>query len=233
MHSHRTPNCDAEVSRILLVDDHRLFLRGLIPLVEGINGLEVAGLCHDGLEASRQALEKKPDLILMDVLMPKLNGIEATRRIAAERGPSRILCLSASADERRVTAALEAGAAGYLLKSGDLDELERAVRTVLRGQIFLSPEVAGGVVAAMRRGAFPNSSSLGLLSSREREVLQLLSEGYPARRIADLLHVSPKTVHTHRQQVMRKLRIGSLAGLVKYAILEGLTTAEPEAPLTA
>jgi DNA-binding NarL/FixJ family response regulator len=205
-----------------LVDDQELFLEGLREIVEKRAGLEVVGLSTDGLAAVDLIRETRPDLVLMGVSLPGLSGIEATRQIASD---AKILCLSMRADTRSVTTALVAGAAGYLLKSCSREELVTAVGVVLGGQTYLSPAIASTVVEALKQR---DSSTLSLLSTREREVLQLLAEGRSAGEIAERLHLSPKTIHTHREHVMEKLRIRSLAGLVKYAIREGVTPCEPE-----
>ena len=215
-------------TRIVLADDHRIFIAGLRALLEREADLEVVGEVGDGLGAVRMVAEKQPHVVVMDVSMPGMNGIEATRRIVAQEPGTRILCLSMHAERRFVAAVLEAGASGYLPKDCLVEELIRAVRTVMAGQVYLSPSVTAPVVAqyATPRGA-DGTAACSPLTAREREVLQLLAEGYSTKAIATRLHVSVKTIGTHREHVMRKLDIHSIAGLTKYAIDEGVTSPEP------
>jgi len=215
-------------SRVLIVDDHELFLSGLIALLENQPGLEVVGHAKDGRQAMRKARELKPDLVILDVSMPGLNGIEATRRITKELG-MKALCLSMYAETRIVTAALEAGAQGYLTKDCELEELLRAIRTVMGGQTYLCPAVAGAMVNVLRnKQPLARPSADSVLTDREREVLQLVAEGYSTQEIAEKLCMSPKTVHTHRKHLQEKLHIRSVAGLTKYAVREGLASSEPD-----
>ena len=213
--------------RILLADDHEIVLNGLRALLEQQPSMEVIEEVKDGREAVQITFEQMPDLVVMDVAMPGMNGIEATRRITKKHPEVKVLCLSMHSDKRFVLAALEAGASGYLLKECALEELIRAIRIVEANRIYLSPAVAGVVVDAYKNvRAAPKTSALSLLTAREREVLQLLAEGYSTKDIADRLFVSVKTVSTHREHVMDKLDIHSIAGLTKYAIREGLTSAD-------
>ncbi|MGH7614523.1 MAG: response regulator [Gemmatimonadales bacterium] len=215
-------------TRILLADDHRLFLAGLRALLEREPDLEVVGEVSDGLRAVGVAAETLPHLVIMDVSMPGMNGMEATRRILAQEPRTRILCLSMHAERRFVAAVLEAGAAGYLLKDCLVEELIRAVRAVMAGQVYLSPAVTAPVMAHYSAPrAEEGTGAFSRLTDREREVLQLLAEGYSTKAIAQRLGVSIKTIGTHREHVMRKLDLRSIAGLTKYAIDEGLTAPEP------
>lgn len=215
-------------SRILLVDDHEILLGGLRSLLEGEPDLEIVGEARDGVEAVRLAEQLGPDLIVMDVSMPGLNGIEATRRITAKTPATAVLCLSSHSDSVMVEAMLEAGASGYLLKDHAVDELLRAIRSVSNGETYLSPRIAGGVVQSLLNGSRSETSSAQtVLTDREREVLQLIAEGYSNKLIAERLNVSAKTVGTHREHVMQKLDIHTVAGLTKYAIQQGLTSPEP------
>jgi DNA-binding NarL/FixJ family response regulator len=215
-------------TRILLADDHEILLGGLRAMIEREPGLEVAGEARDGLEAVEKAGELEPDLAIMDLSMPGLNGIEATRRITSNQPHVKVLCLSSHSDPVMVEGMLEAGASGYLLKDYAMDELLRAIEVVMAGETYLSPRVAGGVVQSLFRGPRSSSGSmLSQLTEREREVLQLISEGHSNKEIAERLHLSPKTVGTHREHIMQKLDIHSIAGLTKYAIQQGLTSTEP------
>ncbi len=213
--------------RIVLADDHTIFLSGLRTLLEKEPDLEVVAKVKDGREAIRVVHEKRPDLVVMDVSMPGMNGIEATRQITATLPRVKVLCLSMHSEEQFVTAVLEGGASGYLLKECALDELLTAIRTVMANQIFLSPTITTTVVQNYRaqRGA-TQPSPVSPLTDREREVLQLIAEGHSTKDIAARLHLSVKTIDTHRHRIMDKLRIHSVAGLTKYAIRRGLTTAQ-------
>ncbi|MFQ5526885.1 MAG: response regulator [Thermoanaerobaculia bacterium] len=215
-------------TRILLADDHEILLDGLRSMIERAPGLEVVAEARDGLEAVRQAQEHEPDLVIMDVSMPGLNGIEATRRLTSGKNAPKVLCLSSHSDPVMVEAMLEAGATGYQLKDYAVDELIRAIEVVMASETYLSPRVAGGVVEALLRGE-PSKPGrrLAELTEREREVLQLISEGHSNKQIAERLHVSAKTVGTHREHIMTKLDIHTIAGLTKYAIQHGLTSADP------
>ncbi len=217
--------------RIVLADDHQLVRSGLRALLEQQDDLAVVGEVRDGRDAVRTARELRPELVVMDVEMPGLNGIEATRQIASQACGVQVLCLSMHSSSRFVEAAFESGAAGYLLKDSAAEELVRAIRTVLSGRTYVSPAVAGAAVGHNRRAGPPAvASAFTLLTGREREVLQLLAEGCSTQEIARRLHMGAKTVYTHREQMMEKLAIRSVAGLTRYAIQEGLTAIELPAP---
>jgi DNA-binding NarL/FixJ family response regulator len=207
-------------TRILLVDDHQMLRDGLRAIVDLNEEFEVVGEAADGRTAIELASRLRPDVVVMDVVMPGMNGIEATHRILAESPDTKVVALSVYTDKRYVAKMLEAGAAGYVLKLAAHGLLLEAIRTVLRGGIFLSPEIAP---LADEISPAPDSA-LQALGSREREVLQLVAEGRTSPEIAALLHIAPKTVETHRQNIMRKLGIHRLADLVKYALREGLTS---------
>lgn len=216
--------------RILLADDHAIFLQGLRALLEPEPDMEVIGESRDGREAVNAVRKLRPHVVIMDTSMPGMNGIEATRQIAAEAPEIKVLSLSMHAAPRFVERAMEAGASGYLLKDCAFDELVRAIQEVMANRTYLSPPIAGVVVDAMRRRK-PRASSpsqFALLTDREREVLQLLAEGHTAKEIAARLSLSIKTIATHRQHIMDKLAIHNIAGLTKYAIQEGLTSAAPQ-----
>ncbi len=215
--------------RILLVDDHEIMLDGLRSVLGKQAGMEVVGEARDGREAVSAARELKPSLVVMDVSMPGLNGVEATRQIVAAQPGVKILCLSMHSDPVLVEAVLEAGAAGYQLKDYALAELMRAIGIVMANETYLCPRVAGGVVQTMLKARRPGADSpvFAQLTGREREILQLIAEGHTNKEIAARLHLSVKTVGTHREHLMQKLDIHSIAGLTKYAVRQGLTSDEP------
>jgi DNA-binding NarL/FixJ family response regulator len=211
--------------QILLADDHPIVREGLKALLEKEDDFQVVALADNGRDAVQQALAHRPDIVLIDVGMPEMNGIEATRRIAAELSQTRILVLSMYSERRFVMEALQAGARGYILKDGAFEELAGAIRAVAAGDFFLSPKITGSVIQDfMRKSLSGGESAFTQLTNREREVLQLIAEGKSTKEIAFIFNVSPKTVETQRQHVMRKLNITNVAELTKYAIREGLTT---------
>jgi DNA-binding NarL/FixJ family response regulator len=210
--------------RVLLADDHKLFIDGMGSILECRPDIQVVGAARDGVSAVHLAGELKPTIVLMDVSMPQLNGIEAARKIHAEHPGIGIIMVSMHADRRYVVAALRVGARGYLLKDSASDDLLEAIDRVSAGEIYLSASMSGRIVldfvAADRTGA---ESAYSILSPREREVLQLIAEGHSTKDTAARLGVSVKTVETHRKQIMDKLDLHSIAELTKYAIREGLT----------
>ncbi|MGA2500847.1 MAG: response regulator transcription factor [Tepidisphaeraceae bacterium] len=215
------------MTRVLIVDDHDIVRQGLRGLVEKEHDMQVVGEAADGRTAVRMAAELCPEIAIVDITMPQLNGIEATRQIRACSEGTRVLILSMHSGHRFVAEALKAGASGYLLKEAVVGELVSAIRSVAKGRVYLSPQVSDAVVDDYVRHV-PTSAdaAFGLLTAREREVLQLIAEGRTTKEAAQLLRISVKTVETHRAQIMAKLRIHSVAGLTKYAIHEGLTSPE-------
>jgi DNA-binding NarL/FixJ family response regulator len=212
--------------KVLIVDDHQIMREGLRSLLEKESDIQVLGEAEDGRMIQRMARELQPDVIIMDVAMPDLNGIEATRQVVAELPGIKIIALSMHSDRRFVLNMLKAGATGYMLKDCAFKELAKAIRVVMSNKVFLSPEVADIVVQDYLSTTQPTeSSAFNQLSPREREVLQLIAEGKTSALIGESLHISVKTVETHRQQIMVKLKIRTVAELTKYAIREGLTSA--------
>ena len=210
---------------VLIVDDHRILRQGLKSLLEKEPDLHVAAEADDGREALDILASTPIDLVIMDVAMPGLNGIEATRKLSSLRPGVKVIGLSMHTDRRFVAEMLKSGAVGFVSKDSAFEELVQAIRTVQGGQVYLSPSAAGVVVDEYLRRTFPaQPSAFSSLTAREREVLQLMAEGRNTKQIAMDLHVSIKTVETHRRQVMEKLGLYSVAELTKYAIREGLTT---------
>jgi len=211
-------------SRILLVDDHTIVRSGLRALLENRPGLEVIAEAEDGRSGVRLAKELSPDIVLIDISMPDLNGIEATRQMTAAQPDVKVLILSMHAQESVVPEAFRAGASGYLLKDCALDELLTAIRTVRAGKPYISAAIAGLMLGEfLRDGPRQSRTAFSVLSGREREVLQLLAEGRSAKDIAYQFGLSVKTVEAHRQHIMNKLNVHSIAELTKYAIRAGLT----------
>lgn len=207
--------------RIALADDHALVRAGLRSLLENIPGFEVVGEADNGNEALQVVRELQPDVVLMDLSMPRLNGLEVTRRLPRQNGGPRVLVLSMHAHTEYVRQALAAGAAGYLLKNADRGELEMAIRAVTRGQLWLSPAISRIVTTALVRGV-AGQSAVEKLTSRQREILQLIAEGNSTRKIAQFLRLSVKTVETHRANLMERLGIHDVASLAVYAVRVGL-----------
>lgn len=211
--------------RVLLADDRQMTREGLRALLEKRPGVEVVGEASDGREAVALVAQLRPDVVIMDITMPGLNGIEATKQILRDRPQTKVLALSVHADRRYALTMLEAGAMGYLLKNAASDELYQALDTVSKGQTYLSPPVAQTLVESYRQRQFVSSkAAVNLLTPREREVLQLLAEGKTSKEIAAALHLSVATVETHRRQITNKVGLHSIAELTKYAIREGLTS---------
>src|SRR5437879_10756976 len=213
--------------RVLLADDHALVRAGMRALLGELPGIEVVAETGDGREALRLVRERKPDMALLDISMPELNGLEVVGRIARDHPNTRAIILSMHGDDESVRRALVAGAAGYLLKNSDRRELELALRAVARGDTWLSPSLTKRVVAAFTQGALvPSEGPLAVLTPRQREVLQLVAEGHSNKEIASRLNVALQTVETHRTELMERLGIHGVAGLVRYAIQVGLVRPE-------
>jgi DNA-binding NarL/FixJ family response regulator len=207
--------------RILIADDHGVVAEGLKSLAEAEPGIEVVGIVSDGREAVKHAKDSRPDVIVMDMSMPELNGADATRAILQNDPSCRVIVLSMYAEREYVRRALKAGAMGYVVKRSAAKELVDAIRAVHAGQRYLSPRVADVVIES---GADDGDDPLGRLSTREREVLQLLAEGNTGAEIARRLSLSQKTVETYRARLVEKLGIRDLPGLVRFAIQRGIVT---------
>lgn len=212
--------------RVLLAEDHTLVRAGIHALLESLEGVEVVAEAADGREALRLAQTHQPDILLMDITMKELNGLEAAARLAKERSATRVIILSMHSDQAYVHQALQAGAKGYLLKGSDLAELELALKAVARGDTYLSPSVSGHLVGDLLSGKKPAANPLEELTPRQREILQLIAEGRTTKEIAGRLDLSVKTIETHRGQLMERLDIYDVPGLVKFAIRVGLTHAD-------
>ncbi|HEX7668530.1 MAG TPA: response regulator transcription factor [Polyangiaceae bacterium] len=210
--------------RVLVADDHAMMRDGLRAVLEKA-GVEVVGEAANGHEAITEATRLRPDVVIMDIAMPELNGVEATRRLTREIPGLKVLGLSMNADQRYVNAMLEAGAAGHLLKNAAAAELLGALDLVTRGEIYVGPAVGTPGVRA-RRGT-PVPGSIRALSPRELEVLKLVAEGKSSKEIGVALNIGLPTVETHRRQIMDKLDLRTIAELTKYAVGVGLTAPEP------
>ncbi len=207
-----------KTARILIADDHELFRRGVAAELTQVNGWSVAAEAQNGKDAVALAAELNPDIVILDLTMPELNGLEAARRIIAATPAARVLILTAHESEQLVREVLSAGAQGYVLKSDAGRTLVAAVRALLDGRPFFTSNVARMVLDGYLRGASPDTGALRTLSPREREIVQLLAEGGSNKDVAKALKISTKTVETHRSNIMRKMGFGSLAELVRYAI---------------
>lgn len=211
--------------KVLLADDHVMMRGGLHMLLEQNAEIVVVGEAEDGREAVLLAKKLSPDVVVMDIAMPDMNGIEATRQIIAEHPGVKIIALSMHSDRHFVSEMLKAGAMAYLLKQCAVDELITAIKTVLKNQTYISPCISGVVVDQFVRTASKSEPSVfSRLTDREREVLQLMAEGKSSKEIANQLNLSIKTIETHRMKIMEKLNIHTVAELTKYAIREGLTS---------
>jgi two-component system, NarL family, response regulator NreC len=213
------------VKRALIADDHRIMREGLRSLLEKSGDFKCIGEADDGYQAVKMAKELRPDIVIMDIAMPNLNGIEATRQIKNELPEVEVVVLSMHATRNYVLQVLQAGASAYLLKDSAFEELSTALLAISRGGMYLSPAITKTAALANLKGGPAASGAQGEnLTKRELQVLQLIAEGKSTKDIAARLELSVKTVETHRKQIMDKLEIRSVAGLTKYCIREGLTT---------
>ena len=210
---------------VVLADDHRILREGLAALMSREPDLDLVATAEDGPSMLRQVRAHVPDVLVTDISMPGLNGIDAVQRLRAELPQVQVLCLSVHDEDRLVLAMIEAGASGYVLKDGSFDELALALRQVMLGRIYISPALSGVMVREVRRRKTgPAMVESPTLTARERQLVQLFSEGYTTNEIAEQLHVSPKTVATHRENVLHKLQLRGVAELTRYALREGLSS---------
>jgi DNA-binding NarL/FixJ family response regulator len=212
---------------IILADDHAILRHGLSKSFQQEEGFKVVGQAKDGRSAVELAKELLPDVIVMDIGMPDLNGMEATRQITRECPNVKVVGLSMHSTNKYVREMFRAGAKAYLLKECPFEELAQAIRAVVDGKTYVSPSVGQTVIEDYISKPEDPQSAFHVLSQREREVLQLLAEGKPTKKVAKHLHISPKTVEAHRLRIMSKLGIDNIAQLTKYALQEGLTPPEP------
>jgi DNA-binding NarL/FixJ family response regulator len=220
------PRCLDDVITVVLVDDHWIVRAGLRALLAELGGVEIVGEASNGREALEMVAEHQPRLVLMDIVMPVLGGVEATRRIVKEYPNVRVIILSMHTGEDYVLEALRAGASGYLHKGSAPRQLEFAIESVARGEIFLSPVVSRYVIEGYLSQAIDQTSSMEQLTSRQREILQLVAEGHSSKQIAGILNTSVKTIDSHRANIMERLEIKNIPGLVRYAIRHGLVSAD-------
>jgi two-component system NarL family response regulator len=208
--------------RVLLVEDHRMVREALREVLTKVPDMEVVGEAGDARDALKQAQVLDPDVVVLDIRLPDLNGIEVAARLRDAGSRAKLVALSAFSDKRFVTAMLQSGASAYVTKSAAGTELVRAIRAVAAGQGYFSPEIAGALVAEVRDG--PMAGDAQPLARREREVLRLIAEGLRSPAIAEQLHVSLATVEVHRRNIMRKLGLRTVAELTKHAIREGIVS---------
>ena len=210
--------------RLVLADDHTLVRAGIRALLETIPGVEVVAECGDGREALDLIRRHRPDVALLDIGMPGMNGLEAARRVAEESARTRVVVLSMYAEASYVRQALKAGVAGYLLKGAAVAELPLALQAVMRGETYLTPKVSQTVVQELLHCGPASADPLEGLTQRQREILQLIAEGRSTKEIASLLEIGIKTAETHRQRLMDRLGIRDVAGLVRFAVRAGLVS---------
>ena len=211
---------------VLLADDHTLVRAGIRSLIEELPDVTIVAETSNGREAVRLAASLRPELVVMDISMPELNGIEATARMHEEAPASRVLILSMHSSEDFVRRALAAGASGYLVKDSAPLELKLAVEAICRGEVYVSSRVSGALVSALRAGKAPGGAPLDALTTRQREILQMIAEGKSTKEIAFTLEVSTKTIESHRAGIMQRLGIRDIAGLVIYAVRNNLVGLE-------
>jgi DNA-binding NarL/FixJ family response regulator len=211
---------------IVLADDHDIVREGIARLLETFGNINVVGQADNGLDAVQLARDIRPDIVILDITMPKMLGVEAIREIRRDSPDSKIIVLSMHNKERYVRDCMINGASAYLLKQSAVHELQNAIDYVLKDQYYLSPVISKGVIQSWLAGSTSRDSGTGILTTREREILKLLAEGNSNRAIAELLHISPKTVETHRHRINEKLELGNITDLVRYALKEGVISVD-------
>ena len=213
--------------KVLVADDHTMVREGLRSLLNAKPDIEVVAEADNGRRALELVHEVMPDVVIMDVTMPDVNGIETTHQLSAEFPDVKVIALSMHADHRLVAGMLDAGASGYLLKDCAFEELENAIRTVVANQTYLSPKITRDIIEYhVRQSPLTQSSAFSVLTAKERQILQLLAEGKNTKQMAACFNISIKTVEAHRKHIMQKLNIHTISGLTKYAVREGLTNIE-------
>lgn len=210
------------LKRVVLADDHTLLRAGVCKLLESVEGIEIVGEAANGVELLALVDQLRPDLVITDITMPELNGLDATLQIMKQWPATRVIVLTMYEDEEYVSLALGNGALGYLLKDAAPAELENAINAVFEGRVFLSPRVSQFVIGAFVQQLRSDKVPSAVLSARQKEVLQLVTQGHSTKDIARQLNLSTKTIETHRSRLMQQLDIHEITGLVRYAIREGL-----------
>jgi two-component system, NarL family, response regulator NreC len=212
--------------KVLVVDDHQLFREGIVTLLFSAENIEVIAQAEDGLDAIEKAKHYKPDVVLLDITMPRMNGIEATKKLKALMPGIKIISLSMHSEKQYVKGVLEAGSDGYLLKNCTYRQLTDAIQSVYEGKKYLSEDITGMVISGYLAPSSSEASEYEKLSVREKEIFHLFAEGKSTREIGELLFISVKTVNTHKQNILEKLELNSNTELVKYALKNGLINLE-------
>lgn len=212
--------------KVLVVDDHQLFREGIVTLLFSAENIEVVAQAEDGLDAIEKAKHYKPDVVLLDITMPRMNGIEATKKLKALMPGIKIVSLSMHSEKQYVKGVLEAGADGYLLKNCTYRQLTDAIQSVYDGKKYLSEDITGMIISGYLEPSSSEASEYERLSVREKEIFHLFAEGKSTREIGELLFISVKTVNTHKQNILEKLELKSNTELVKYALKNGLINLE-------
>jgi DNA-binding NarL/FixJ family response regulator len=211
--------------RVMIVDDHKILREGLLALINGETDMRIVGQAGDGLSALAMAKDLRPDIVVMDVAMARINGMAATHELKVKMPEIKVIALSMHSDRRFVTGMMDAGASGYLLKDSAFEELVSALRTVASGRTYFSPRIADSVSNSRHeRSKGAAGSPMEMLTLREREVLQLIAEGHNTKQIAGLLDISVKTVESHRKHLMERLGLHNVADLTRLAVQEGLAS---------
>ncbi len=212
-----------KMTRILIADDHKIIRDGLKNLINNELNMELVGEAADGREAIKMTLELKPDVVIIDIAMPELNGVDATQRITNKLPDTKVIALSMHSEQQFIVGMLRSGASGYLLKDCAFEELINSIHTVIKNKKYISPKISGQLIDQVINPD-TNKHISDILTDREREILQLIAEGISTKEIAEKLYISAKTVETHRKKIMEKLDLFTIADLTKYAVKNGLTS---------